>query len=716
MIRQWPPWLRLVMLTLCFRLTAAAEGGVCAHWTDHSLVVKARSGHALTYDPPRDRLVLFGGSSDGVLLNDTWEFDGTVWSEVTAAGPTARTGHAMVFDPVRNVTVLFGGRSGATRLGDTWEWNGTRWIQKLVPAPSPRDAHAMVYQSSTGTILLFGGDTDAGLSSDTWIWNGQSWRLVTRAGPAPRAEHALAYDSVRHRTILFGGSAGGGLEGDTWEWNGIQWAQVAIAGPDSPTPRSGHAMTCQTGPPGFGASDTLLFGGYDGSDRGDTWAWDGAEWNLLSTRGPTPRRGHAMTFDTLRRTTFLFGGSGGADQGDTWGWDGSWYPVLTSPTARFDHAMVYDASRGTTLLFGGFDGRLRADTWEWNGRWWTPRSPAHRPPPLVRHAMAYDSTRRATVLFGGYSLEGYRGETWEWDGSDWRRVAVYDPTDSGSGPSPREEHVMVYDRHNDVTLLIGGWTRSGPEGFRETWAWNGHTQQWTKLSSEGPEAWACYQSAIAYDDGDDDQVAVLLGGGGYAGGFGQNTWEWNSQARTWHETLTTCTPDPGRPMSPLAPLDPPVPCPRALHAMAYSDGLGKVLLFGGLDTTQRDDLWAWDVITQTWSRLTSSGPPARYDHAMVYDSRRRLLVMFGGLDDTGKMHGDLWEASLIPSDFNCDGRVDELDLGRWQSCASGSGVPVTSPDCRDADLDHDGDVDQNDFGQLQRCYSGPTPANPACTG
>jgi hypothetical protein len=81
----------------------------------------------------------------------------------------------------------------------------------------------------------------------------------------------------------------------------------------------------------------------------------------------------------------------------------------------------------------------------------------------------------------------------------------------------------------------------------------------------------------------------------------------------------------------------------------------------------------------------------------------------------------------IPGDFNCDQRVDELDLDILRGCATGPSVPydpddlpATCPLVRDsegiipADFDRDGDVDADDFAVWQRCYSGEDPGDPAC--
>jgi hypothetical protein len=53
---------------------------------------------------------------------------------------------------------------------------------------------------------------------------------------------------------------------------------------------------------------------------------------------------------------------------------------------------------------------------------------------------------------------------------------------------------------------------------------------------------------------------------------------------------------------------------------------------------------------------------------------------------------------LITADFNADGKVDNLDLARWQA---GYGT-ASGADNGDGDADGDGDVDGNDFLTWQR--------------
>ncbi len=103
----------------------------------------ARYFFDMVYDTARGVIVLFGGQRQarpaGSLqleviqtLNDTWEFDGEVWYEVSPRHvPPARYGHAMVYDEARGVVVLFGGiAADGTYLNDTWEYDGVTWMQK----------------------------------------------------------------------------------------------------------------------------------------------------------------------------------------------------------------------------------------------------------------------------------------------------------------------------------------------------------------------------------------------------------------------------------------------------------------------------------------------------------------------------------------------------------------------------------------------------------
>jgi hypothetical protein len=214
--------------------------------------------------------VLFGGQG-GVLLGDTWEWNGTAWTQVASSGPSPRNGHAMAYDSGRSRVVLFGGRDAASAaLSDTWEFDGSTgaWTQRQpAVAPTGRDGHAMAYDVSRSRTVLFGGQTDlSGLSGDTWEWNGTNWSPFLGNGPSARYATAMAYDSGRSRIVLFGG-ASDVFNNDTWERAGTTWTQITVAAP--PQARYFHAMCYDAG-----RGATVLYSGSNGTrDIGDTWEW-----------------------------------------------------------------------------------------------------------------------------------------------------------------------------------------------------------------------------------------------------------------------------------------------------------------------------------------------------------------------------------------------------------------------------------------------------------
>jgi hypothetical protein len=75
--------------------------------------------------------------------------------------------------------------------------------------------------------------------------------------------------------------------------------------------------------------------------------------------------------------------------------------------------------------------------------------------------------------------------------------------------------------------------------------------------------------------------------------------------------------------------------------MAYDEGRGRIVLFGGLDQGFLADTWEYDGAN--WTRITTAQtPPARYEPALVYDRARARTVLFGGYGNQGHL-GDVWE-------------------------------------------------------------------------
>jgi len=243
----------------------------------------------MAYDAARGQVVLFAGLPAGDLSSETWTWDGHAWTQRhPAVSPPARQFASMVYDAARRVVVLFGGQTVSPTtpiLNDTWTWDGTSWTQQH-PARSPaaRIAAAITYDSARERVVLFGGDPGQGQAfsggdGDTWTWDGANWSPASPgASPPPRAWAALAYDAAVGKSVLFGGLSGpqATLMNDTWTWDGAHWAQHGP--PGSPPPRQDASMVYDTA-----QQVVLLYGGQGASEPNrylaDTWAWDGVAWS-----------------------------------------------------------------------------------------------------------------------------------------------------------------------------------------------------------------------------------------------------------------------------------------------------------------------------------------------------------------------------------------------------------------------------------------------------
>ncbi len=435
----------------------------------------------LAYDSKRKRTVLFGGvaTSGGITgpvpLDDTWEWDGTVWTQIqTASSPSARSGHGMAYDPSRGKVVVFGGQQKpGLAPAVVWEFDGANWTS-ITPGttPPPRTGTRMAWDAKSQTTLLFGGTDANGEYDDLWSWNGTAWsRPNAVPRPPPRTEHAIADDPIRGRLIVTGGVAQAVTA--TYEWNGTTWTSGVLP---NPVDREYHQS----------AYDPLRRRAVLIDDHHQTWESDGRSW--IATTAPTAPTSAAMTYDPERARIVAFSGNNGSDLDDTTLlWDGvTWTPVAASvrPTARGGSAMAYDVSRNHAVMFGGFtDGGPQNDTWIWDANGWHVAAPVHVPPSRESHVMGYDPLRKQIVMFGGLSDTAgtHLNDTWVWTGTDWEDRSGAMTT----RPAPRAGSAIAYDGARRRLVMFGGG--EGIEGtLQDLWEWG--DAGWTPIDTDSSPA------------------------------------------------------------------------------------------------------------------------------------------------------------------------------------------------------------------------------------
>ncbi len=334
----------------------------------------------------------------------------------------------------------------------------------------------MAYDPTGDNVVVFGG-RDPFVLGDTWIWNGTQWNQVAKdaaPGSVPSARYGAAMAWDGHEIVLFGGLTVQGVVGDTWIWNGLQWNRVDEPDPKAvPSARFHAAMTYDAN-----VGKVVLFGG--GNDEptsamGDTWQWDGSP-------QPGVGPGHPMGW-----SLFDAGGPG-------------------RPIGRSNATMAYDGARKDIVLFGGAgptgDPVGDTQTWLWNNGWTAQQAPSQASSgtctrkgnavtsltPRYGDAMAFDEVTNKVVMFGGFVTDatgitvtnpGTGGqdavhqvdETWTWDGSSW---AYQDPCYMTLIPGARYGAATATNPGPipRTVMLFGGL---GSDFFADTWTWDGTT-------------------------------------------------------------------------------------------------------------------------------------------------------------------------------------------------------------------------------------------------
>ncbi|MCP4288612.1 MAG: DUF11 domain-containing protein, partial [Gammaproteobacteria bacterium] len=267
------------------------------------------------------------------------------------------------------------------------------------------------------------------------------------------------------------------------------------------------------------------------------------------------------------------------------------------------------------------------------------------PPVIGEHAMAYDPTRTTVVVYGGNAGgHPYETTTWEFDGSDWL-------TTTTTGPSARYGAQMGY-LPGDGLILFGGSDQTDT-ALNQTWSYTNGL--WSPVTLTGTVPPSRTYHSLATDPV--SNTLYLFGGNDGQNNF-NDVWRYENEA--WTD---------------LTPISGPMPSERTLTALAFlpANDQGpmtndQILLFGGrnLTGTLLADLWAFDLISSTWTLLDDGGgggdPPARMAHTLTYDPGLGKAVLTGGVVADGHtLLGDTWH-------------YDETN--GWQQATPGTALPA----------------------------------------
>lgn len=189
-------------------------------------------------------------------------------------------------------------------------------------------------------------------------------------------------------------------------------------------------------------------------------------------------------------------------------------------------------------------------------------------------------------------------------------------------PSERTYHKMTYDSMNNLVILFGGVNSKGH--IYETWVYDVATDTWQQKSPSTTPS-ATRVPAMTYDSA--NKKVVLFGGLDSDDKYMDETWIYDVGEDKWTQKFPSNKPSA-----------------RAMTTMVYDSFNNKIILFAGWDGSKYlDDMWFYNVSSNTWTEKTqSTKPSARNSHAMVYDSENKKVILFGGDSGGGNRYDDTW--------------------------------------------------------------------------
>ncbi|XVJ59546.1 MAG: immunoglobulin domain-containing protein [Tepidisphaera sp.] len=387
----------------------------------------------------QERLIVGGSFTEigGVAAQGVAVWDGVRW---TALGTGVQATFALTMFDDGSGARLFAAGDFTTQTGGAGDriaaWNGTNWEPLASGGLDGRVLALTTHDDGTGAKLYAAGAflSANGLASPSLAaWDGDTWSSVGNNTPLGLQFHRAARDRFGD-VLVFGGNNlfQGNLSNMTWTFDGTRWSRRFPA--FSPSARAGHIAAYDPV-----RERAFVYGGVESDTT--TYAWDGANWSALVTQGnPGALIASTAAFDPPSGKTILFGGrrtqnGSNPPTGQTWAFDGSAWTLLSAsgPAARSGATMAFDPIRSHLVLFGGYSPSLGLfnDTWIWQGGQWTQAQGAGGPATGTNAAeMCFDPTLGRIVMFDNVS--GGLGWTWSWNGASWdREGAARTPTTGG---------------------------------------------------------------------------------------------------------------------------------------------------------------------------------------------------------------------------------------------------------------------------------------------
>ena len=301
-------------------------------------------------------------------------------------------------------------------------------------------------------------------------------------------------------------------------------------------------------------------------------------------------------------------------------------PATGAPSGRYVGALVHDSLRDRLIVMGG----VAATGWT-NETWGLNLGPSPSWVPLAGENEAtssslvalYDENAERAVAFNGVKIHALTLGT----SPAWTRLHP-----EGALAPGRRLTSAIYDPIRRRMVVFGGLftTEDGlsSTALGDAWALSlAGTPEWSPVALDGPRL---IEHSAIYDAVGDRMVVF----GGVIEAEGGRTRNTEVHALAFEPSVTWTALATSGPMPPW----------RSAHVAVYDPVRRRMIVFGGRDGTERDDVWVLTLDgTPTWTEWSVPNGPSRRAFATgIYDPARDALILQGGGYDLT----DTWMLSL----------------------------------------------------------------------
>lgn len=338
--------------------------------------------------------------------------------------------------------------------------------------------------------------------------------------------------------------------------------------------------------------------------------------------------------------------------------DVQWVAIDTEesdyPQARSYHEMVYDTKSNVVIMTHGqfsFPDRLPKETWVYsvNNSKWTNMKPTVIPDSRTGFGFAYDSKNDVSIMFGGGNDNSKaKIDTWAYNYTSNTWMNMKPKI----SPPARVGHEMVFDSQSGKIILFGGRENVLQNGrmYNDVWTYEYEKNLWTNItpSINPPARWFFN---MIYDSKDDK--VILFGGYSSINTIPYIT-RHDFRNDTWAFDIGTNS------WSELKPST--SPTARGYSSGTYHEQMNKFILYGGWNQDKNlyfNDTWVYDYSINEWTILDTNVPNMRTHSAMVYSNLSNQIILYGGYFIPYSTYGDpttwileLNNNSSIPFNFS----------------------------------------------------------------